>query len=356
MEDSALRCKPETVFDVTTVTGPTPTLMGKHKVIRRLRALKQPITLFGETDEDRFKRLVTAEQNIQIEDETAGGQQENIHLQIKRLQNKSETIPSSLQADKLEEISNGNEVDPQQAALMESFRAAAVEIAEKRMTLEERLTKWLKKWSSEWEADLAARAEDVKISATGRQATLRYQETMQYLQPLYSRLKNKALDPELLAGISLVIEAVKQRNYLHANKIYLGLAIGNSPWPIGVTQVGLHERSAREKISFKGSSGQAHIMNDEATRKFIQALKRVITFCQRRYPTDPSRSVDFDAVTDEGRGAIGSGSDRMALLEAMQKGEKLAPTPAPGIVNDKGEVFIPEKWQQILKGALKDVT
>ena len=34
---------------------------------------------------------------------------------------------------------------------------------------------------------------------------------------------------------------------------------------------------------------QAHIMNDEATRKFIQAIKRLMTFCQRRYPTDPSR-------------------------------------------------------------------
>ncbi len=30
-------------------------------------------------------------------------------------------------------------------------------------------------------------------------------------------------------------------------------------------------------------------MNDEATRKFIQAIKRLMTFCQRRYPTDPSR-------------------------------------------------------------------
>lgn len=30
---------------------------------------------------------------------------------------------------------------------------------------------------------------------------------------------------------------MKERNYLEANDIYLRLAIGNSPWPIGVTQV-----------------------------------------------------------------------------------------------------------------------
>lgn len=31
-------------------------------------------------------------------------------------------------------------------------------------------------------------------------------------------------------------------------QIYMGVAVGNAAWPIGVTQVGLHERSAREKI------------------------------------------------------------------------------------------------------------
>lgn len=68
------------------------------------------------------------------------------------------------------------------------------------------------------------------------------------------------------------------------------LAIGNAPWPIGVTSVGIHERSAREKISHvMNTSGQAHIMNDEATRKYLQGLKRLITFVQRAYPTDPSR-------------------------------------------------------------------
>ena len=33
------------------------------------------------------------------------------------------------------------------------------------------------------------------------------------------------------------VAAMKERNYLQANDIYLKLAIGNSPWPIGVTQV-----------------------------------------------------------------------------------------------------------------------
>lgn len=51
-------------------------------------------------------------------------------------------------------------------------------------------------------------------------------------------------------------------------------------------------------------------MNDEATRKFIQALKRLMTFCQRRYPTEPSRCVDFDGFSNAGRGAVGGGGDK----------------------------------------------
>lgn len=72
-------------------------------------------------------------------------------------------------------------------------------------------------------------------------------------------------------GLWMIVQCIRERNYLAANDVYLRLAIGNAPWPIGVTSVGIHERSAREKISHvMNASGQAHIMNDEATRKYFQ--------------------------------------------------------------------------------------
>jgi pre-mRNA-splicing factor 18 len=72
-------------------------------------------------------------------------------------------------------------------------------------------------------------------------------------------------------GLWMMVQHMRERNYLAANDVYLRLAIGNAPWPIGVTSVGIHERSAREKISHvMNQSGQAHIMNDEATRKYFQ--------------------------------------------------------------------------------------
>ena len=108
------------------------------------------------------------------------------------------------------------------------------------------------------------------------------------------------------------------------------LDTGNNPWPIGVTSIGIHERSSREKISHV-MNGAAHIMNDEATRKYLQAIKRLQTFLQRAYPTDPSRSVDFDGFRDAGLGAKGAGSDKAVspldciTLHCFHKG---APFPA----------------------------
>jgi pre-mRNA-splicing factor 18 len=333
--------------------------MTSDEVIRRLRVLKQPITLFGETDDQRYERLLLAEKTVQVEDEAAGGQQANLHIAMQREDKEKarrKPLEDSKQAhvpDPVEEQLTEEELEQQQ--LMASFQAAADALAEQNMAVEDRIIKWLQKWMKDWEEDLLARDDAVKASAIGRQSDVRFKETEQYLKPLYSRLKHRTLDVNLLAGIKLIVDAMKDRNYLHAYKIYMGVAIGNSPWPIGVTQVGLHERSAREKISFKYASGSAHIMNDEATRKFIQALKRLMTFCQRRYPTDPSRSVDFDGFVHEGRGTAGSGSDKVALLEAMARGDAVAPAPAPTHLDDKGAVKIPEKWDQVLRGALKDV-
>ena len=49
-------------------------------------------------------------------------------------------------------------------------------------------------------------------------------------------------------------------------------------------------------------------------------MKRLLTFCQRAFPTDPSRSVDFDAFRDAGRGAAGEGSDKKVPFSDLLKG------------------------------------
>jgi hypothetical protein len=52
-------------------------LMNKDDIIRRLRVLKQSISVFGETNEQRYERLIFAVKTVLNEDEAANlcGQQ-----------------------------------------------------------------------------------------------------------------------------------------------------------------------------------------------------------------------------------------------------------------------------------------
>lgn len=80
-----------------------------------------------------------------------------------------------------------------------------------------------------------------------------------------------------------IIKAAQERRYVNANDGYLRLSIGKAAWPIGVTMVGIHERSAREKLH-NGERG--HVMGDEVTRKYLQSIKRMLTFAQTRWPPE----------------------------------------------------------------------
>lgn len=78
---------------------------------------------------------------------------------------------------------------------------------------------------------------------------------------------------DVLRSMSEIVHHMQKRQYQKANDAYLRLSIGNAAWPIGVTSVGIHERSAREKIH---QDVVGHVLNDEVSRKWIQAVKRYV--------------------------------------------------------------------------------
>ena len=79
-------------------------------------------------------------------------------------------------------------------------------------------------------------------------------------------------------------------------------------------------------------------MNDEATRKFIHGFKRLMTWVQKTYPSDPSRCLNFNRATD---GA--------SLASAEKSGEALRLAPAPHFLGNDGSVKAPSKWENVLK-------
>ncbi|KAI8993429.1 Prp18 domain-containing protein [Pilobolus umbonatus] len=135
----------------------------------------------------------------------------------------------------------------------------------------------------EWEEAMAARPEEEKRTAAGKKAAVLQKQASEYIKPLMRQLKRRTLEPDILARVAEIAQRMQRRLYRDAQDAYLQLSIGNAPWPIGVTMVGIHERSAREKIF---SSQVAHVLNDEASRKWIQSVKRLMTFAQSKYPPD----------------------------------------------------------------------
>lgn len=141
----------------------------------------------------------------------------------------------------------------------------------------------------EWQADLDSRSNEIKKSTSGRMASATFQQTKEYLGPFFRMLKRDELPDDILSHVVDIVGFLQEREYVRANDTYLRMSIGNAPWPIGVTMVGIHERSAHEKIN---TGSVAHALNDEVTRKWIQSIKRLMTFCQKVHPpSDASKSM-----------------------------------------------------------------
>lgn len=103
-------------------------------------------------------------------------------------------------------------------------------------------------------------------------------ETKKSLFPLLVKLRRGTLAPDLVISLATVLYHLQQPNENNlAIESYMKLSIGNVAWPIGVTSVGIHARSAHSKI--QGENGPiANIMLDDQTRLWITSIKRLITF------------------------------------------------------------------------------
>jgi pre-mRNA-splicing factor 18 len=248
-------------------TGARQPRLPRAEVIKRLRAFHQPVTLFGETDLEREIRMekLSAETEASAEFE---GQRNDMAEEIERLgeADKHEKKKENVYLDVT--IPPGHQ-EPQNDGDYIIWR--------------------LQNWTRLWEADLEEQGDSfLKKTAQGKMAIAIFKQTQKAMLPLYRSLQTGSAPADVVHSIREIINSIVEREYLKANDAYLRLAIGNAPWPMGVTMVGIHERSAREKIF---SNSVAHILNDETQRKYIQGLKRIMTFCQRVFPAAPSKCM-----------------------------------------------------------------
>jgi pre-mRNA-splicing factor 18 len=139
---------------------------------------------------------------------------------------------------------------------------------------------------SEWSIALSRRSAEVKTSFTGKQAYNNFTLAVSNLTPLFRKIETSTLSSSLFAPIHEIVDLAQKKRYVDANDAYLRLSIGKAAWPIGVTMVGIHERSAREKLHEREKGDKAHILADEVTRKMLQGIKRCLSFAQTRWPPE----------------------------------------------------------------------
>ncbi|THV47329.1 hypothetical protein BGAL_0318g00060 [Botrytis galanthina] len=137
----------------------------------------------------------------------------------------------------------------------------------------------------EWEQALEKEKRDTFASKAAYNAMVQSKDNM---TPLFRKFEKGDLDEDILGPVVEIVKAAQEKRYVDANDGYLRLSIGKAAWPIGVTMVGIHERSAREKLH---ETDKGHVMGDEITRKFLQSIKRCLSFAQVRWPPEDIRQL-----------------------------------------------------------------
>jgi len=270
-------------------------MMPREIVLKKLRERNEPIILFGETEAESFFRLRKLELGCQEQYKIKGWTNE--------IKDAMETLDGEDNAVLTGEMSRGNDKAAKQYNIVYKYANPEVDL----LWLETNakclvdkdhdnradvIIKSFQFWQKCWADELNERPVEEKATIKGRSDAAVWKQTENYIKPLYERIRKNLCPDDIMKHLSMIVNLCIKGNYIKASDIYLKMAIGNAPWPIGVDQVGIHMRPSRETISMRYV---AHVLNDETQRKFIQGLKRLMTVAQRHFPSAPSRCVEYGA-------------------------------------------------------------
>ncbi|KAJ2660639.1 hypothetical protein IWW48_002848 [Coemansia sp. RSA 1200] len=255
--------------------------MNAEEIVKRLRARAEPIRLFGETDAQRRQRL----RQLEVSEEKRGlsGQQNEFRRALAQVE-AGAMLEDLKRQSRTDDTDRGDIKRQKKYRLLMDHDVSAISLdllrtdANRLHTL---LYVYLKRLLYEWDDYLATRPDDERRTAEGKLAAATQRQSAEYLRPLFRSIKSRTVPADVLARITEIARNVLDREYMKANDAYLQLAVGNAPWPVGVTQVGIHARAARENIN---ANKVAHVLNNEVQRKWIQSLKRLMRFAQTKYP------------------------------------------------------------------------
>ncbi|KTG43552.1 hypothetical protein cypCar_00018964 [Cyprinus carpio] len=215
-----------------------PMTLSRQEVIRRLRERGEPIRLFGESDYDAFQRL----RKIEILAPEVN----------KGLRNDLKAAMDKIDQQYLNEIvggAEGTELDTQHDLKVHEENTTIEELEALGASLGtgddvrdmDIINKVLRFLLGVWAKDLNSREDHVKRSVQGKLASATQKQTESYLEPLFRKLRKKNLPADIKESITDIIKFMLEREY-------------------------------------------------------VKGLKRLMTICQKHFPTDPSKCVEYNAL------------------------------------------------------------
>ncbi|EUR72472.1 hypothetical protein PFBG_02563 [Plasmodium falciparum 7G8] len=153
----------------------------------------------------------------------------------------------------------------------------------KKIDKEKIIHEWIKRTMKEWNEEIENIVDSKKKI---KQAT--YLQTHKDLKPLEKKLKQKTK----IYNVHIIIYS--KAIYIIHIYIYMILFFFFFFFFIIIFLKKLND-TLDEKHK-KNNADVAHILNDETTRKYIQMIKRLLSFCQRKYCTNPSEAVNLSTI------------------------------------------------------------
>ncbi|OAF71485.1 Pre-mRNA-splicing factor 18 [Intoshia linei] len=274
---------------------------GPRELYLRLRERDEPIILFGETSRESYQRLLNLESK---NSDNIGGYSNDMRKAMQQVSEQNmQTLLGTKPDDSFNESISVDKVTKNQFLI----EAESVKISDIQKIISSPNINKVKRNEAIylfclyiiklWDQSLI-KQENLKQDTFTEEKDVRinrilFRQTFTYIEPLLRMLKNRNTPTDICESLFEIIFNCVNRDYIKAYDSYVQMAIGNAPWPIGVTMVGIHARKGREKINARNV---AHVLNNEQQRKYIQALKRLMTKCQHFMPTDPSKSNEYHST------------------------------------------------------------
>lgn len=260
-----------------------------YEVFRRLRKMGKPVTFYGESDVERYARMRQEELNAQDRGDLALGDEYEVrNVFLKDDDNKPSNIsPTKQQIDREGETEAKKKLPRKIVLNSEGEEAPGGDLS--KYSGQMKLYKFFKRLLREWEEAMENRPQSLKESAAGRISLKTFRQCKDYMRHFFRITKVNELPSDIEVHLLRLVDHCRERQYRLASEVYMDVSVGRAPWPIGVTRISIQLRPGAEKIYCKTLNENAHVMQDEACRKYITSIKRIVTFCQTKYPTDPSR-------------------------------------------------------------------